>query len=138
MRKSCFPAVALGLGLLAGSGRASAAELRLTFPGLRPEGRVAYAVYADAPSWSRRAGAVKAGTIAVGEDVVLSLPPGVYGVMAYHDRDDDRKLDTLPIGLPTEPYGFSNDARGPFGPPGWRAASFRLDEPGGRQTLRLR
>lgn len=130
--------IALGLGLLAVTGPASAAELRLAFPGLKAEGRVAYAVYADSVSWNRRTGAVKAGTVATGEDVVLHLPPGVYGVMAYHDRDDDRKLDTLPIGLPTEPYGFSNDARGTFGPPGWRAASFRLDEPGGRQTLRLR
>lgn len=117
---------------------ANAAELRLSFPGLEPRGRVAYAVYADAAAWSKRSGAVKAGTVAIGQDLVLSLPAGDYAVMAYHDRDGDQKLDTLPIGLPTEPYGFSNDSRGTFGPPAWRAARFRLDEPGARQDLRLR
>jgi uncharacterized protein (DUF2141 family) len=117
---------------------ANAAELRLTFPGLEPMGRVAYAVYADERAWTRRRSAVESGTSPVGQDVILRLPPGRYAVMAYHDRNGDMKLNTLPIGLPTEPYGFSNDSRGTFGPPPWRAAVFSLGEPGARQALRLR
>jgi uncharacterized protein (DUF2141 family) len=66
------------------------------------------------------------------------LPPGDYAVMAYHDRNASGRLDTLPVGLPTEPYGFSNNNRGMFGPPAWRAAAFRLAGPGARQVIRLR
>ncbi len=58
--------------------------------------------------------------------------------MAFHDVDSDGRLDTLPIGLPTEPYGFSNNARGTFGPPAWRQATFGLTTGGARQVIRLR
>lgn len=132
--------VASALAVLAcgaGSG-ADAAELRLSFPGLQPTGQVAYAVYADEASWGRRRGPIDSGTALVGQDIVLKLPTGRYAVMAYHDRNGDLKLNTLPIGLPTEPYGFSNNSRGAFGPPAWRAAVFKLDEPGARHVLRLR
>jgi fermentation-respiration switch protein FrsA (DUF1100 family) len=46
--------------------------------------------------------------------------------VAYHDRDADGRLDTLPIGLPLEPYAISRDAPARFGPPAWRAAAFHL------------
>lgn len=133
-----WPSLAGALAGLACAGSASTAELRLTFPGLQPTGSVAYAVYADERSWSQRRGAVESGTSPVGQDIILRLAPGRYAVMAYHDRNGDKKLNTLPIGLPTEPYGFSNDSRGTFGPPPWRAAVFSLDEAGARQALRLR
>lgn len=40
------------------------------------------------------------------------LPAGSYGVIAFHDINGNEKLDTNMIGIPTEPYGFSNNARG--------------------------
>lgn len=128
--------LAITAALLASS--ANAAELRLAFPGLRAGGQVNYAVYADEAAWTRRQGPVKAGSAAIGAEVVLQLPPGTYAIMAYHDRDANLALNSLPIGLPTEPYGFSNDSRGRFGPPGWRAARFTLGDGGARQTIRLR
>ncbi len=61
--------------------------------------------------------------------VVLSfndLPKGIYGVKVYHDANDNRKLDTNFIGIPNEAYGFSNDARGSFGPADWQDAKFEI------------
>jgi uncharacterized protein (DUF2141 family) len=43
---------------------------------------------------------------------------------ALHDEDSDGELDRDLIGIPTEGYAFSNDAREPFGPPSFDAASF--------------
>ena len=64
------------------------------------------------------------------EIVFADLAPGTYGVSAFHDRDEDEELDTNLVGLPTEPYGFSNDARGSFGPPEFEDMSFSVgDEP---------
>lgn len=70
--------------------------------------------------------------------VSRQLPPGRYAVMAYHDRNANGRLDTLPIGLPTEPYGFSNNSRGAFGPAAWSSAVFSLGEDGAQQVIRLR
>lgn len=43
-------------------------------------------------------------------------------VTVMHDRDDDGKLDTNWLGLPKEPYGFSNNVGlGTFGPPSFEA-----------------
>jgi uncharacterized protein (DUF2141 family) len=55
------------------------------------------------------------------------LEPGDYAVSAFHDKNNNGRLDTGFAGKPTEPYGFSNDARGRFGPPKFEQARFRLD-----------
>ncbi len=47
----------------------------------------------------------------------LSLQPGSYAVAVFHDANANGKLDTNFLGIPTEVYGFSNNARGTFGPP---------------------
>ena len=45
------------------------------------------------------------------------IPFGDYGVKVYHDANANGKLDTNFMGIPKEAYGFSNNARGTFGPP---------------------
>lgn len=48
---------------------------------------------------------------------IPELPAGRYAVAVFHDANGDGKLNTNLVGMPTEAYGFSNDARGVFGPP---------------------
>ena len=43
--------------------------------------------------------------------VFSQLPSGEYSVAAYHDKNDNGKLDKNLVGAPTEDYGFSNDNR---------------------------
>ena len=52
------------------------------------------------------------------------LKPGEYAVSVIHDLNDNRELDTGFMGIPKEPYGFSNDARGRFGPASYEKAKF--------------
>ena len=47
----------------------------------------------------------------------LTLPYGQYAISVYHDINGDGELDTKLFGIPKEPVGFTNDARGSFGPP---------------------
>jgi uncharacterized protein (DUF2141 family) len=54
------------------------------------------------------------------------LPAGDYAVSAYQDLNGNRKLDTSSLGIPIEPYGFSNGARGSNGPPSFADARFHL------------
>ncbi|MGC4093988.1 MAG: DUF2141 domain-containing protein [Polyangiaceae bacterium] len=52
------------------------------------------------------------------------VPSGVFGASAFHDENSNGKLDTNFIGLPTEEYCASRNARGSFGPPSFDDAKF--------------
>jgi uncharacterized protein (DUF2141 family) len=60
------------------------------------------------------------------QSVVLfeNIPHGHYAVKVYHDENNDGKLNTNFMGVPTERYGFSNNVRGTFGPASWSSALF--------------
>ena len=59
---------------------------------------------------------------------VDSIPHGTYAVRLYHDKNANGQLDTNAFGMPKEAYGFSNNARGRFGPPDFEEASFALEK----------
>ncbi|NBC22521.1 MAG: DUF2141 domain-containing protein [Gammaproteobacteria bacterium] len=60
-----------------------------------------------------------------------ALPDGHYAVRVMHDANGNGELDSNMVGIPTEAWGFSNDASGSFGPPSWDDAHFEL---GGETT----
>jgi uncharacterized protein (DUF2141 family) len=60
--------------------------------------------------------------------VFKGLAPGQYAATAFHDLDSNGKLNANLMGLPTEPYGFSNNARGNFGPPAFKDAAVTVGE----------
>lgn len=68
--------------------------------------------------------------------VIDNLEFGQYVVSAYHDANANGELDTGLFGIPIEDYGFSNDARGTFGPPDYEDAQFEFNQP--EQTLVIR
>ncbi len=51
------------------------------------------------------------------------LPFERLAIAAHHDRNDNGKLDKNALGIPTEPYGFSNNPRGMFGPPSFEQSA---------------
>jgi len=55
------------------------------------------------------------------------IPPGTYALAVIHDENMNGELDTNLLGIPTEGYGFSNDAKGVVGAPSFSAASFAYD-----------
>lgn len=55
------------------------------------------------------------------------LPFGSYAVTVYHDKNDSGRLDSF-MGVPTEAYGFSNDARGMMSAPSFEKAKIELKE----------
>ncbi|UXX79152.1 DUF2141 domain-containing protein [Reichenbachiella carrageenanivorans] len=56
------------------------------------------------------------------------LPKGTYAVSVYHDKNSNDKLDTGAFGIPMEAYGFSNDARGLFGPADFDECTFEISD----------
>ena len=71
----------------------------------------------------------------IGEIVPLSKKPRheftfkklvnkTYAIAVFHDINSNGKLDRNALGLPLEPYGFSNNARNTFSAPSFSQASF--------------
>ena len=57
-----------------------------------------------------------------------NLPHGTYALAVFHDENQDEKLNTNFVGIPKEPYGFSNNARPAFSAPGFKEASFAFQK----------
>ena len=57
---------------------------------------------------------------------IKNVKTGKYTIAAYHDINKDEELNTNMVGIPKEPYGFSNDARGTFGPPSLKDQTFTV------------
>ena len=64
--------------------------------------------------------------------VIHNLKPGKYAFKYFHDKNRNKKLDTNWIGMPVEGFGFSNNAKGRFGPPSLEKMIFELN---GETTL---
>lgn len=62
--------------------------------------------------------------------VFEDVPSGIYVISAYHDANDNQRLDFDTRGIPFEPTGNSGNARGFFGPPKFDQMKFRLSGDG--------
>jgi uncharacterized protein (DUF2141 family) len=54
--------------------------------------------------------------------VLKNLPEGPLALSVFQDANANGRLDMNAMGIPTEPFGFSNDAVGNFGPPKFEQA----------------
>ena len=113
-------------------------ELTVRVVGAESDGGwIAVAIYGSPETFAERREPAAAVRLPVEERGaswrVPVLRPGRYAIAAFHDRDADGELDRSAVGVPTERYGFSNDARGRFGPPSFDAAAVTLD--GGAHDL---
>ena len=61
--------------------------------------------------------------------VIDSLKYGEYAVRVFHDENKNKIIDTNLLGIPTEDYGYSNNASSWFGPPSWDKAKFIFNKP---------
>ena len=132
-RKSmCAAAVLVQLALVLPC--AQAADVTVRVEGVeQANGRVMVALFDKAeefPRGTRRFGemadAAKGSVTVVFHDV----PPGRYAASLYHDLNRNERLDANLLGIPSEPYGFSRNARGKMGPPKFDEAAFTVaDEP---------
>lgn len=52
------------------------------------------------------------------------VPAGTYGISAFHDANANGKFDTNFMGIPTEEYGVSRNARGSLRVPRFSDAKF--------------
>jgi uncharacterized protein (DUF2141 family) len=53
-----------------------------------------------------------------------NVPPGTYAVAYFHAEKGETRLRTGFFGQPEEGYGFTRNATGAMGPPGFNAAAY--------------
>ena len=59
---------------------------------------------------------------------IANIKTGVYSVSLFHDENNNGVLDTKGLfGIPSEPYGFSNNPRTTFGPPSFENCTFLIN-----------
>jgi uncharacterized protein (DUF2141 family) len=143
LRAALLAAVLLTVPPGPAAARGDEGALTVAFQGVeRREGVVLLALFDGKAAYDANTGAVRTLSLPAADGnfsvTLAGLSPGTYAVKAFHDRDADGKMKFNPLGMPLEPYGFSNNARAPFGPPGWKRASFTVAPGANSQAIRLR
>jgi uncharacterized protein (DUF2141 family) len=109
---------------------AATTEITLTVTGISGPGKIMGRVFGDAGSFKKQTRWVTQFAVdpAGGSSVTttLSLPPGRYAIALFQDVNGTGQLQTNLFGVPTVPYGFSKDAKGKIGRPGFDAAAFAV------------
>ena len=60
--------------------------------------------------------------------VFKNLAKGEYAFSFFHDLNENKKMDTNFLGIPKEPYQFSNGEKGRLGPPKFEKSKFNLSK----------
>jgi uncharacterized protein (DUF2141 family) len=101
------------------------------------KGMVKVTLYARESEFLKRPAQVREAKSTGSEAVVMfeNVPAGDYAAAAYQDVNGNGKLDRNFIGIPKEPNGMSNAAKGKYGPPKWRDAVFKLSSDTEKQIV---
>ena len=57
-----------------------------------------------------------------------NIEPGEYALRFFHDENDNGEMETNLFGMPSEGYGFSNNAKPNFGPVSYDEIKFSVAE----------
>lgn len=124
-----FKKLTLAAALMSALTNVQAADLNVEISGLtEAKGEVLVSLFNQSEGWLRKGLAVSKVTAEVGSVKVTftGLPEGDYALSVFQDLNSNKKLDANAVGMPIEPYGFSNDAPGNFGPPSFEQAKVKL------------
>jgi uncharacterized protein (DUF2141 family) len=131
--------VGLTAALFLSVSSAHAATLTIRAEGVQPDQNMVYAGICDtsfeeATCPYKDRGQARSGTV---ELRIRNVKPGSYAIAVFHDINGNGRLDRSFIGLPSEPYGFSNDV-GRRGPPSFEAARIVVKEPATTVVIPIR
>jgi uncharacterized protein (DUF2141 family) len=122
----------------------TASELRITVEGIRStQGTILIGLYDSLETFTRAikfppkdgflndpdrfaAVALRANAARRSAVVLTNLDPGQYAIILFHDENGNGRLDKNALGVPTEPYGFSNNVQGFLAPPAFSKAVMQI------------
>ena len=110
----------------------SAAELTISVTDIsKQQGSLFVVLFNSADAYNGKGKPLKQSKVTVAKQahtlVFSDIDAGTYAVKLFHDENDNGKLDSNVMGIPSEGYGFSNNA-GAFGPASFKDASFSVTD----------
>ncbi|MEM7550082.1 MAG: DUF2141 domain-containing protein [Bacteroidota bacterium] len=111
----------------------SKSQLAISITGLRAnKGQIVLALDNDERNYKSKKDCFKGYFLKVENNqaniIIEDLPTGEYAIKVYHDVNNNGKLDKNMIGVPSEPYAFSNNAKGFLGIPDFDEVKFPVRE----------
>lgn len=140
LRPVALPALAFVTIAMAGLQAAAAGEMRVEVRNVDAEqGQLLVAVFDRADAWLKQPlrGLRLDARRGVVSGTFGDLPPGEYALSVVHDLNGNGRLDSNVVGIPTEPYAFSNKATGSFGPANFEQAKITVGATGATVVLEL-
>jgi len=132
-----FAGLAVGMATTA-----HATPVDIVISGAKPTGKVFGEIFGDAVSFKAKEKPVARFALdlhgAAQARTTLALPPGRYVAALFQDTKGTGKLESNFFGVPSVPYGFSNNARGTMGPPAFDAAAFDVGSSPETVSIELR
>lgn len=124
--------VCLAIALLMTTEFALATELSITVTNTSKGGTLYIAIYNNPTEFGKPDKAMRKIVIPVSGTTttttrIADLPPGDYAFAVFQDENNNRKIDKNLIGIPTEPFCFSNNYRPIISAPNFSDCSFHLD-----------
>ena len=116
----------------AGTNSKQTGQLQVTILGLENDkGKVMVGLFASKEDYTSDKAPFKGCSVEIrggkAECTFAGIPYGTYAIKAFHDKNGNGKLDKNFMGIPNEPYGFSNNVRAEFGPAKWEDAKFTIN-----------
>lgn len=135
------PSLILSAVLASFALNATAGDLAVEVRGIaQAKGDVLIALYDKSDTWLKNA--LRQVKVAAQKGSITTqfkdLPEGNYAISLFHDENVNGRMDSNLMGIPLEPYGFSKDASGNFGPASFEDAKFSLPAGGVSIVINLR
>lgn len=104
------------------------------------EGSIAVAVFNKSDSFPKKAedAVYKSFTKVTDFPLNIKVAKGEYAISIFHDKNDNKELDTNFLGMPKEAFGFSNDVMGLMGPPSFEKAKFDVYDDKSTISIKLK
>jgi uncharacterized protein (DUF2141 family) len=139
--KTLLAALALSVPAIAAA--EAPAKLDIAFTGIETkQGVIMIALFASEDAYNGKGAPTKVtGVPATASDVKAAfdgLPAGKYAMKIFHDIDGNGQMSVNPMGMPIEPFAFSNNAVGEMGPAGWAAAAFDVKAGANSQSITIK
>jgi len=96
------------------------------------EGQIRIGVFNTSKDFLKREAAIKHYYIKVENKneiiKITDLPKGDYAFSMFHDENSDDEFNLNFLGIPKEPYAFSNNVKPKFSAPSYKSCKFSLKE----------
>lgn len=105
------------------------------------KGQVQLGLFASANGFPDKAKPAQARIVKVDAktvQAVFDVEPGDYALAIFHDVNGNGKIDTKLFGIPTEPYGFSNNIRPRMSAPSFADCKVAVGEGGKTIAIQLK